>query len=551
MRKFCVLIGVVFILTIALGSQQKGKKKVSPVVQAKPATVARMLPPLSQIFFSYIGGYPHDVQTDWSGSLQGVAHDDNNWYFTQALEDAGGRNKRGYLIKFPLNYGLTRGVPDGATGYDLEVAGIRCVKSTEIPGNPLGNFWHFGDLVHYDGFLFVPVECSDNSVAQMIAVFRASDLAYIGSQRLLPKNTRAGWCAVHPVDKCLYVPRGDGITTEYGIYKYKLDMNKVKRASETHITTDNFLGPFGEVEHILIQDECGRNINLGKYNQGGEFSDDGRLLFLMTGKPYAHVGGERAEGITVYDTATWKRVTFSRNGARLFDYEFHPVDRAEEPEGLTWWDLDKHPRRREIPGNIGGQLHALMIDSFGNEFFFKHYRVDGMSDFREDLAPFAAEGAAVVAAGSGRWKVQQGPVELGGFRSEAEAAVALRILRNYRVDSIGYLAGRSYPTLRYVLSGGRAPRGMEPGTSELSFDPLGLRLKRDVRSWVITDESPHGRTGRDHENVLFFPDRERDDGNGVVEKEARTVIKIIRKYGFTTRCDIGGGTNPPFVYFRR
>jgi len=71
------------------------------------------------MFFTYIGDYPHDVRTDWSGSLQGVAHDDNHWYFTQALSD-----DRGDLMKFPLNYGLTRGVPNGATECGRRALGI-------------------------------------------------------------------------------------------------------------------------------------------------------------------------------------------------------------------------------------------------------------------------------------------------------------------------------------------------------------------------------------------------------------------------------------------
>jgi len=37
MRKFCVLVGVVLILTIALGSQQKGKKDVFHLYRRLPS----------------------------------------------------------------------------------------------------------------------------------------------------------------------------------------------------------------------------------------------------------------------------------------------------------------------------------------------------------------------------------------------------------------------------------------------------------------------------------------------------------------------------------
>ena len=84
---------------------------------------------------------------DWSGGLQGVAHDDDNWYFTSALESG----ERGYLMKFPLTYGLTRGVPENVSGYGRERAGVRPINKASIPGNPLGPFWHLGDLDYADG----------------------------------------------------------------------------------------------------------------------------------------------------------------------------------------------------------------------------------------------------------------------------------------------------------------------------------------------------------------------------------------------------------------
>jgi hypothetical protein len=50
-------------------------------------------------------------------------------------------------------------------------------------------------------------------------------------------------------------------------------------------------------------------------------------------------------------------------------------DYDEEPEGLTWWDLD----RSDAPG-IEGQLHAIVLDNDdnGDDIYFKHYRVEGL-----------------------------------------------------------------------------------------------------------------------------------------------------------------------------
>jgi hypothetical protein len=188
---------------------------------------------------------------------------------------------------------------------------------------------------------------------------------------------------------------------------------------------------------------------------------------------------------------------------------------------------------------------------FDYKYYFKHYRVDPMTAVREDISPFSAERAAVVRAGAGGWKVQDGAVEFGGFRTEADAAQALRILRHYRADSVGYLAARSHSSLRYVLVGGRAPAGPAPGEHVLEFDPRGLRLKRGSGGWQVTDESTHSRGESSHRDILWFPDRESYDRSGVVEQEARTAIKIIRKYAFTQKCGVGGWPDSALVYFRR
>lgn len=54
-----------------------------------------------------------------------------------------------------------------------------------------------------------------------------------------------------------------------------------------------------------------------------------------------------------------------------FAFKFSGI--GEEPEGITYWDLDNN---QNVP-KIQGQLHAIMLDNVGvnkDDFFFKHYR---------------------------------------------------------------------------------------------------------------------------------------------------------------------------------
>ena len=80
-------------------------------------------------------------------------------------------------------------------------------------------------------------------------------------------------------------------------------------------------------------------------------------------------------GLHLFDLRTQRRIVRSTNGSGSFNYEFHPGGSTdEEPEGLTYWDLDG----RNAPG-IKGQLHAILLDNDanGDDVYFKHYRVQG------------------------------------------------------------------------------------------------------------------------------------------------------------------------------
>lgn len=108
--------------------------------------------------------------------------------------------------------------------------------------------------------------------------------------------------------------------------------------------------------------------------QGGCF-DNQNHLHLCNGyyKDYANQKG----GITVYNipTITKGQILYLKVRARSnqsHDFRFQFTSRGEEPEGITYWDLDNGM----APG-ITGQLHAIMIDNVGkgdDDFFFKHYR---------------------------------------------------------------------------------------------------------------------------------------------------------------------------------
>src|SRR4030095_2699791 len=68
-----------------------------------------------------------------------------------------------------------------------------------------------------------------------------------------------------------------------------------------------------------------------------------------------------------------QRVERSHNGSGGFAYEFNTTN-LEEPEGLTFWDLDADGR---APG-LRGQLHVVLLDNDitnDDDAYVKHYRL--------------------------------------------------------------------------------------------------------------------------------------------------------------------------------
>ena len=85
--------------------------------------------------------------------------------------------------------------------------------------------------------------------------------------------------------------------------------------------------------------------------QGGTFADDHRLYISCGYYEHSHPSW----GIHLFDLRTQRRIVRSTNGSGSFNFEFHPGGSTdEEPEGLTYWDLDG----RRVPGIQGQPMRS-------------------------------------------------------------------------------------------------------------------------------------------------------------------------------------------------
>ena len=285
--------------------------------------------------------------------MQGVAHDRNNWFFTQKER----------LWKFPITHDLNKHVNPIAGPFQQSPPKLPAgVKMATIPKS-LSSYDHFGDLVHYNGYLFIPLEAESGSNNQkpLLAVYRASNLSYVGSARL-PRQTKAGWVAINPSNGLLYTSNNN-IGRGNQLIAYRVDFSAL-RANKVVVNYQNMKNLF---------DESGNVVTLKKYMQGGAFSDDGKHLFLVNGRASSDTHS-RDGGIWVFDFQTGRKVLKSTTGGSDFKYEYHPgFPNAEEPEGITYWNLDN----RNAP-KIRGNLHVILLNNdltSNDEFWLKHYRV--------------------------------------------------------------------------------------------------------------------------------------------------------------------------------
>ncbi|MDH5426579.1 MAG: hypothetical protein OEY57_00180 [Nitrospirota bacterium] len=330
-----------------------------------PGSGSQTLAPVSPVLKSiksihYRGNFPSHRKNGWSDALQGVANDDKHWFFTQV----------GRLWKFPISHDLNTKVyqPDSSKG----ILAVSIPKTLRDKG-----YNHFGDLDYFDGYVFIPLEGyqiewrdlalhpKKIGVTPRIAVFRASTLSYVGSF-LLPEQTHAGWCAIHPITKRLY-SSNNHISSTNPLFVYAFDWGQLKTA-----TASSILSWQASPQKEFLFDGQGQNkMTIKPYLQGGDFSAYGEELYIVNGK---------ADKFTNTDGGIW---VFSGNDHRLlkrssqsgeFKFEFHPGwSKYEEPEGITIWDVPsgKAPR---IPRS---QAHVILLDNDADtdEWYFKHYEV--------------------------------------------------------------------------------------------------------------------------------------------------------------------------------
>ena len=298
-----------------------------------------------EAYYLYLGNNPSDLEADWTDEAQGLAHDDTHWYISQ----------RGFLWRVPVDVGLN--------AVSISTPGVIRRSLSSVPKLTAEGYDHFGDIsVHRFGqtdYLLVPIEGG----AAGLAVYVADSLTYI-DHAAWPQQiqTHSSWVGVDEVGNVY----GSNYDPVQEVYRYTINWLQLLQSGTLSIQY---------AETITLRLEDGVGVATLRHVQGGEFTADGGLLYLV------------ADGIHVFDTFDWLRVQQSTNGSGHFDYEFH-TGIGQEPEGITIWEFGDAPELL-----VRGQLHVLLLDNDidSDNIYLKHYtrtiRVDGSNAGSQNGTP--------------------------------------------------------------------------------------------------------------------------------------------------------------------
>jgi hypothetical protein len=312
----------------------------------------------------YVGDYPSDATQNitpwWGEDLQGIAHEDSSWYFTNKTT----------LLKMPFT-----GV--GRT--------IRSIPSAMVNAG----YNHFGDLDQAYGYLLVPVQGEDknsNAIVPALAVFRASDLSFVGWRPIMTPCTfttvqsdcqpgseypdpvpgvsnMGAWVAYRPNTNTLFFSGGD-ISDREPLYEYSLKF----------LTHSNNPVLLTFIRNFYLVDRRSNAVTI-KTTQGGVFNPTGTLLYLVNGYCHTDDGSIRVFNLDEPTGTTSGVGTLqaeSENGFGPFNFEHHGgLVCDEEPEGIDFFDTTG----RGLSHIPDSQLHVLLLrNALGADgVYIKHY----------------------------------------------------------------------------------------------------------------------------------------------------------------------------------
>lgn len=253
-----------------------------------------------------------------SKGLNGLSHDNQFWYFSQA----------GQLWKVPRSKNLA------SIG---ELADEDMVQAEIPPYLARNGYDSFGDLDYYQGMLWVALQGSGRAAGRpLLAVFRADNMELVTTITMRQWQTTISCVAINPATGYLF-SAVTGSTSFLNQYRIIINGDQVSLAAPLRFNLTDKSDRAATLVHI----------------QCGAFSANGRYLFLSE---------ERK-------TSNHLRAYNHRNGKEMYTANYSTTPAAQ---GVTFWATGS-----AAPG-ISGNLHLLLLHPNAGDrdaYTFRHYTI--------------------------------------------------------------------------------------------------------------------------------------------------------------------------------
>jgi hypothetical protein len=323
--------------------------------------------PNDEAYLRYLGNEPGKFARDWTDNVNGVSHDETHWYFAQEE----------HLYRVPLSVSVDTQLRIPVSPYyepDYPWVALGGVPALDA-------YHHFGDISYYAhggrGYVLTAIDKGPPGEPPLLAIFRGDDslalVHAVGIPDQLGSDGRgtAAFAAVDSQGRIYSMGRGRCANDPDAscLRRYSLDWDAVAAGAVDGLALSL------ETE-IPLYDANGQPILLGSL-QGAVVTPSDRVIYLANGYNCGSVN----RGLHAFDLATGRELArSSQSSDDLFRFQFDCEPTAgrisevgnQEPEGLTYWDLDGIPN----PDGIRGQIHVLVLDNdaYGyDHVYFKHY----------------------------------------------------------------------------------------------------------------------------------------------------------------------------------
>jgi len=267
--------------------------------------------------------FPSDRSFSWSDEVQGITHDEQNWFISQING----------LWRIPADLNLNTSF----SGREKSLG----VARVEIPADLRAQgYYHMGDIDYYQGHIYVPVEGRHRPFK--LLKIDAATMELKGVANFWQQQKHAPYVAINPTTGILYTSEFTP-NKKVGLYGYKMidDEKGFRLEHAPRLVLKNAKGDRPVKVHRI---------------QGGEFDLETRTLFLVSDR----VDG----GILAFDMDTG-----NFKYAHYVDYR-PGFPNYEELEGITIWRKAEHKT-----AGVEGAIHVLMLDNDlnGDDVYLKHY----------------------------------------------------------------------------------------------------------------------------------------------------------------------------------